>query len=502
MGGGHGRKVDVTGSLSRCAWAAVSLVAALVGCADLSSLKLSHPAVAPASQPTASLKVDASQIPPMYLRLLAVNLPTVVRVAMARNLDIQAAQQRIEASRGAYESSVGAIFPSLTPNVTAIGIEGAISNPGGGFGLANFTDVFPAVMIQWIINPGQVAYDVVASKRRLEASAQQEQALTQETARVAAVQYYDLVLVQTQVSATRQAVEEAEELLRIERLRSDTGNALPADVLRAEAALAGRQHDLLTALNGFYNASVALTVTLHLDPTVMLAPQAGTMKQATLVSEDFRIDDMLTMAVRYRPDLQAVRTLLAAAKSDKGATVWGGLGPQVQAAGRFGPPPPAHAPANTLYREQKYVATGGFNWSAATFGRIRSAVANVKIAGLDLDRELDQVRAAVVSAHQASLTAAQLIPIARQQVTSAEEALRLTQENLKAGTGLIVDVLLAEAAAEQARARYATAIVRYNQSQIDLLAALGLIDQTNIDGGSIVAPTPGATSEPSRSAPK
>jgi outer membrane protein TolC len=115
---------------------------------------------------------------------------------------------------------------------------------------------------------------------------------------------------------------------------------------------------------------------------------------------------------------------------------------------------------------------------------------------------LDQVRAAVVSAHQASLTAAQLIPIARQQVTSAEEALRLTQENLKAGTGLIVDVLLAEAAAEQARARYATAIVRYNQSQIDLLAALGLIDQTNIDGGSIVAPTPGATSEPSRSAPK
>ncbi len=54
----------------------------------------------------------------------------------------------------------------------------------------------------------------------------------------------------------------------------------------------------------------------------------------------------------------------------------------------------------------------------------------------------------VVSAHQAGLTAAQLIPIAGQQVRSAEEALRLTQENLKAGTGLIVDVLQAEAAAD------------------------------------------------------
>ena len=50
----------------------------------------------------------------------------------------------------------------------------------------------------------------------------------------------------------------------------------------------------------------------------------------------------------------------------------------------------------------------------------------------------------------------------------------------KDGTGLTVDVLQAEATADQARARYATAIVRYNQSQINLLAALGLIDQTNV----------------------
>ena len=73
------------------------------GCADLSSLPLSPPSVAPATQPAASLKVDASQIPPMYRRLLAVDLPAVVRVAMARNLDIQEALQRVEASRGAYD---------------------------------------------------------------------------------------------------------------------------------------------------------------------------------------------------------------------------------------------------------------------------------------------------------------------------------------------------------------------------------------------------------------
>jgi outer membrane protein TolC len=151
------------------------------------------------------------------------------------------------------------------------------------------------------------------------------------------------------------------------------------------------------------------------------------------------------------------------------------LGPQVHAARTFLTPPPANAMVDTMYRQQNYVATGGFNWSAATFGRIKSAVANVKIAELDLDRELDQVGSAVVSAHQASLTAAKLIPIATQQVTSAKEALRLTKENLKAGTGLTIDVLQAVDTADQAQLRYATAMVRYNQSQINLLAALGLV---------------------------
>jgi outer membrane protein TolC len=99
---------------------------AVSGCADLmndraSSVHAPPPSVAPATQPTASLKVDASQIKPMYdRRMLAVDLPTVIRIAMSRNIDIQEAQQRIAASQGEFEANVGMIFPSLTPNVTAI----------------------------------------------------------------------------------------------------------------------------------------------------------------------------------------------------------------------------------------------------------------------------------------------------------------------------------------------------------------------------------------------
>jgi outer membrane protein TolC len=70
-----------------------------------------------------------------------------------------------------------------------------------------------------------------------------------------------------------------------------------------------------------------------------------------------------------------------------------------------------------------------------------------------VDRQLDEVQAAVVTAHQANLTAAKLIPKAKQGVAAAEEALRLTQENLQAGTGLTIDVLQAQDSADQARLR-------------------------------------------------
>jgi outer membrane protein TolC len=464
------------------------------GCEDLSSLQLSHPSVTPATQPTASLKVDASQIPPMYRALLAVDLPTVARVVMARNLDIQAAQAR-RSLRGAYESSVGAIFPSITPNITGRP-RGSTSNPNGGVGGDQEFHSGGRDKLDHQSRAGGVRGCRVETAARGFGAARAGGGTGNGAAARSSIMISCWPRHRSPWPGRRWT--KSEELLRIERPVKD-GHRITGG--RTAAEVAGVQQDLLTA----QTASTTHRhpdVTLHLDASVMLVPQAGTMTQTTLVREDLPIDDMLVAAVRYRPDLEAVRTLGAAAQADEGAAMWGGLGPQIRVAQTFAPPPPTRAAVDTLYRQPKYLVTGGFEWSAATFGRIKSAIANVQLAGLDLDQRLDQVRAAVISAHQASLTAAKLIPIASQQVTSAEEALRLTQEDLKAGTGLTIDVLQAERAADRARLRYATALVRYNQSQINLLAAMGLIDETDVEGRLTGAPALGAPTEPSESAPK
>lgn len=483
----------MTCQISRAIPRVTFLVLAIAGCAETPVRRSPPPSVAPSTQPAGLLELGGAEIRPMYRELLAVDLESVARVVMSRNLDIQQARQRVEAARGRYESSIEAIFPVIAPSILYQHVNGVNQLGGGNLVLTHFNNLLPAITVQWILNPGQVVYDIIASRRRVEASGQQEEAVQLDSLRTAAVQYYDLVLTQAQVAAARQASGEAEESLRLTALRTRAGTALAADEMRSRAFLAGRRQDLLVAVNGFYLASLALSTTLQLDPVVTLVPGPDEIAQTTLVREDFSIDQLLGLAVRYRPDLMSARTLLASVEADHGASVWGGLGPQLQSAYSVGALGTELRGRDFHPRgTQRASASAGFALGLSTFGHVKTADANVRSAAVDVERELERVRVQVVTAQQGSLTHAALIPIAREQVDSAQEALRLAESNLKAGTMLLLDVLQAEDELNTARLRYASAVVRYNQSQVNLLSALGLLNRQ-----TLFAPTTQpATSQP------
>jgi outer membrane protein TolC len=273
----------------------------------------------------------------------------------------------------------------------------------------------------------------------------------------------------------------AEESLRLVDLRLKAGDALPADLMRARAALANRQEALLLAVNRFYQASLSLTVTLHLDPVVTLVPGPDRISQIALVREGLSIDELLAMALQYRPDLEAARTMLAAVEADKGGALWGALGPQLQAAYTFGSlKTDAQGQSFGPDRVQRGGAGAGFVLGLSTFGQVKTADSNVRGAALEVERKIDHVRAEVVSAQQEAIAHAGVIPIAREELDAAEESLRLAQASLNSGTMLLVDVLQTESALYAARSHYADAVVRYNQAQVNLLAALGLLNEQTL----------------------
>lgn len=476
----------------RAGFLLIALCLCAPGCAGPLGEPGDRPSVAPTTQPGVSLSLDPSKVSPMYRDLLPVDLPTVLRVAGARNLDIRQARQRVEANRGRYEASVENVFPVVAPGVAYQHYQGTFQNANGTLTPhVHFDNLLPAVSVQWVLNPAAVIYDIVAARRRLEASGHQERSVVLEAQRSAAVQYYDLVLAQAKLAVAEQAVREADELLRITELKVKAGTGLEADELRARAALAGFQQDVVLALNNFYQASVALTLTLHLDATITLVPGPRQIDQTTLVRQDIPIDELLTIAARHRPDLEAVRALLRATEADTGQSVWGGLGPALQAGFTEGGIQ-TYLPGKDYGLSGQQRASVGVNAALglSTFGRVKTAAANERSAGIDVERQSDRVRAAVVSAQQDSAANAQIIPVARRQLEAAQAALDLAQTNLRAGTMLTIDVLQAEDAADQARLRYVNAVVHYNQSQVNLLAALGLLDPQ-----TLLAPTEGPSSQ-------
>jgi outer membrane protein TolC len=391
------------------------------------------------------------------------------------------ARQHVEASHGQLEAAAAAILPIVGPGVALTHLQGVNINNLGILQAAHFTTLNPAILVHWAVNPGQVYFDVVASKKRLLASGHQERSVVMQTVRTAALQYYDLVLAQARVAVAREALAEAEELLRLALKRVDAGFGLPVDVTRSRAALAGRQQNLAVALNGFYKASVALASTLYLDPTVTLIPKSRALAARSLVRDDLGIEQLMTLAAQWHPDLQSVRDLAASAGADTNAVIWGAGMPNLQAgyqAGRLG----SWVPGTSFPLKGQEITTAGVGWvfNPAIFGQAKTAGANEEIAELEVKRVFEQVGDQVVISAQDSATNAGLIPIAKQQVTAAEEALRITQENFEAGTGLFLDLLQAQDAVNQARLNYANAITSYNQSQVNLLTALGLVDQTNV----------------------
>ncbi|MCH7808423.1 MAG: TolC family protein [Planctomycetes bacterium] len=517
----------------RVSWAMGAMVGLLVaGCASpRANIRPERPNVAPpdSSTPSEALKLDASDVKPMYTEMLAVDLSSVVRVAAAQNFDIELARQNVVASRGELESTVGAVFPAIVPTALFEHVTGTVRATEGNLVGVGFNTFQPSIAVQWVVNPGRVIYDIIAAKKRFSAAAHQERAVILETLRRSAVQYYDLVLTQARVSAAHQGVMEAEELLRINRLRTQTGVGIPADELRAQARLAERRQDLILAMKDFYDASVALSLTLHLDSSVTLVPSIDELPPVHLVRRDLSIEELLDIAITFRPDLEEVRTLVEAAAADRGSTWWGAFGPEFQASYQYGGIT-GHAnnvleregiPSNLIvnpasstgsfgsnpfanglikegilrgsrragrrddqtfgFSDQQRVKVGvGWRLSLSAFGNLKTSGARQEQARIEAEMQLDLVKAQVVNAAQASRANAELVGFARQQVEAAAEALRLSEANLRAGAATTLDVLQAQDAATQARLRHAGAVVRYNQSQVNLLAFLGLLDKPSL----------------------
>ncbi len=296
--------------------------------------------------------------------------------------------------------------------------------------------------------------------------------------------YYRLAAEEAGVRIARSAAAEAASSLHQAQARYRAGMAVQADALRAQVYAAQAEEALAAAQGQAEVARAGLNQAMGRDQAtpVPLPPDADDA-QAGVAPEAASLAALLEAAQRRRPELQAERNRLAAARAEV---------TRAQAAFL----PTLEGAAAWEHDQWRFANGGGSNWTLGltlrwtpySGGRRRAALQ----AALAAERretarsaELRQgVEMEVREAWQAGVTAAQQARIARQAAAQAAAALTIERNRYTSGLATITELLGAETALTQAQnqaleARYALAVSAANRA-----LAAGELSATAVTGAT------------------
>ena len=278
--------------------------------------------------------------------------------------------------------------------------------------------------------------------------------------------YYGLLQAQAFVEVRKESVASIEESLRVAGERFKAGSTVKTDVLNLEVELAGAREHLIRAENGVRLAAAALNMAVGTD---LVGPDR---------LPDPRLDDAAPPPARpaadvveQRPELKAARavTRLREAEYRKAR---GEYAPRVSAFGSM------DWDSDSLSDfERSYMAGIMASWDLFTGFRRGAGVAQAR-AEWTAARAAEQsarnkLRLDLEQAWLQAVEAWERVGVAAKSLASAEEALRITQEQYRQGAAEITVLLTAQVGLTAMRTRHVAGQYDYRIALSNLARAQG-----------------------------
>jgi outer membrane protein TolC len=415
---------------------------------------------------------------PTYDAPYPIDLPTALRLAGARNLDIRLARERLNEVQANRQSAVEQFFPWIAAGAAYHRRDGvAQAVPAGTISDAHYQSYNPGAALAAQMDLGDTIYKSLAAKQLVNASDQALEAQRQDSTLSAAQGYFDLAKAAALIEVTREALKTSQDYQQQLHAAVSSGIAFKGDELRVQTQTERYEITLRQALERQRVAAADLALVLHLDSQVELIPQDTLLVPITLFETNSSMHTLVEQALRTRPELKQSQALASAARAAKNGAVYGPLIPSVGApafggglgGGPDGGPSNFGAEGDYLLGVMWRVGPGGlFDSGRVHAGRARLAEAQLGEAKLK-DTITSQV---VVNLARVQSLWAQ-IALARQNLATASETLRLTRERKQYGVGVVLEDIQAQQDLTQARSEYLTALAEYNKAQYGLNKAVG-----------------------------
>ena len=408
-----------------------------------------------------------------------IDLPTTLRLAGARNIDIQLAREKLAEARATQESAIEKFFPSAAPGITYRRHDNLIQNTEGVIEDVHKQSYAPGGTIIAQTDLGDAIFKSLAAHQLVKAAGHAFDAQREDSIVSAAQAYFDLVATHSAAGVAREALcISSDYQTQIDKAVS-IGLAFKGDALRVKVQRQRDEIALQQAEEKVRLAAARLAQILHLDPVVELRPHESQLLPLSLISAMMPAGTLVEQAMAARPEAKENAALVVAARVAKNGAVYGplipSLGGQAFIGGLGGG---KDSQTGNFGESEEYV--GLLNWRIGPgglfdFGEIHAQQARLRAARLTEEKVRNEIAQQVVTGRVRLLSAADQLATARQSLSDAQENLRLDQERKEFGVGIVLETIVAEQELTRARTDYLRIVAEYNKVQYDLLRALGQI---------------------------
>jgi outer membrane protein TolC len=430
---------------------------------------------------------ESPQQPTAQQSTYPVDLPTVLRLAGARNLDVQLARTVVDEAHANYTSAIEGFLPSLVPAASYLHHTGRDQRVEGPLIDVTKHNESAGVSATAQIPVGEAIFRSLQSRRLIAAADAGQAAQEQDTGLAAAQQYFSLVNSGALVSVVSQALAISQ---NYEQQLNDAvriGTAFKGDAVRVQTQTRRLQLDLTRARQRQRLAATQLAQTLHLDPLVDLVPAEREPAPLALMDLNATPDALVRTALERRPELMRSAALIAAAEQARRGALYGPLVPTLggQAfAGEFNGGGQllggeiGGSESTNLGGGPRRDYSVGLSWKIGPggildLGRIRAAGAQLTRAEVNGEKLRDAIEREVVDAYTEVQSLFQQMRDARLNVSAAEETLRLTRGRKQLGVGTVLEDIQAQQELVGARSDLVAIVTQLNQAQYGLMRSVG-----------------------------
>jgi outer membrane protein TolC len=411
-----------------------------------------------------------------------IDLATVLRLAGAQNLDVQLARNAVDEAHANYTSAVERFLPSLAPSASYLQHSGRDQRVEGPLlDVSKHSDTAGAYLTAQI-PVGDAIFTALQAHQLVAAGDAGATAQERDSAVAAAQQYFDLVKAQALVGVVGDAlsISQSYELQLNEAVR--IGIAFKGDAIRVQTQTQRLQLDLTRARQQQRLSATRLVQTLHLEPLLELIPAEREPAPLALADLSTSPKQLIRTALENRPELARSTAQISAAEQSRRGAIYGPLIPTIggQAfAGEFnggGDVRVNAVTANGGGPRQDY--TVGLSWKFGPgglfdLGRIRASGARLTATQLSDEKLRDQISREVVDGYSQVQSLFEQLRVARLNLSSAEETLRLTRQRKVLGVGIVLEDIQAQQELLKARSEYVAIVTQLNQEQYGLLRSVG-----------------------------